>query len=164
MLQMRESLMRPSRLISPTAPFVLTAAGVTLSGLGLAYSDRLVETGFAAALHTPQTAGETRHEARGPAVAGSEEFWLGRRLPDGAAPASFHRTWAVGERFPFAGGQLEVTAVRTLTGEAAALVGHGPHPLMVTCRNPEAPGKAPLDLIVNGDEAVPASLKSASTL
>jgi len=164
--------MRISRLLPPPATLLVAAfAGVGLTGLGLAYSDYLVESRFAAAMRSmPQPAGALApHSDKAPAVAGTEEYWLGHRLPDGAAPVAYApRTWAVGVRLAMdAGGvarHLEVTQVSELHGDAAKAVGDGrQHMLVVACRDVDHPERAPLRLVVDADEAVPAA-RSASNL
>lgn len=157
------------RTSRPTlATGVIAAAGLAVIGLGavgLANTDNLLASAYTTAMAAPDSLAAGRPQAVR-SVAGSEDFWLSRRLPAGASPAAWVPPLATGDMISVAGGngverKLKVIGVRAAIVDAIVDSGAEGRMLLVECRDAASPANAaPVRLIL--DEAFAASLKAGA--
>lgn len=143
----------------------LGATGLAVAGISLVNTDLLVERSFNQALSAPvMTEGEYNGRNSGPAVAGTEEFWLGDKLPTGAARVSWIRGINVGDRIVIgaSGRDMEIVELHELSADALRLasVSMPGHPVLVTARETGAEGSL-MRFIVDAETFGAASKVSA---
>jgi hypothetical protein len=159
----------PFRLTNlPVAALAIAAAGVATAALTFGTGDTVVERGFERALATraDRTDGA---RAAGPAVSGSEQFWLTHVVHD-AAP-SLTKPVSVGDRITITtGGReriLDVVAIDRLESSLVLTSSEGPaRLLLVTCRDQSSPEGRPVRFLIEAGDDIPAlsSVKTARTL
>jgi hypothetical protein len=158
----------------PVAALGIAAAGVGAAALSLGNGDAVVERGFERALASmaDRTDGaESKAPAiAGPAVAGSEQYWLTHVVHDPSAmPAT--KPVAVGDRITItSGGRDRVLHVVTIDMlDSSLLLTSSQRParlLLVTCRDQANPESRPVRFLIEADDELPtlSAVKAARTL
>ncbi len=154
----------------PVAALGVAAAGVGSAALTtLGNGDAVVERGFEQALATRADRPNTGKTA-GPAIAGSEQFWLTRVVHE-AGGAPLNRPVTVGDRITInSGGHdriLNVVTIDKIDSSLALTSSERPaRLLLVTCRDQANPEGRPVRFLIEADDEIPAlsSAKTARTL
>ena len=146
----------------------LAGTGFAMLGIGLLNTDSLIERSFAEALSGPAAGVANKARSSGPAVAGTEEFWLGSQLPAGASRVSWVKGISVGDRISIgpAGSDraLEITDLHELPADMKALgkVSLSGQLVLVTAREQGVRDAQSVQFIVDA-QALRASLKAAAS-
>ncbi len=143
----------------------LAATGFAILGIGLMNTDSLIERSFADALSGPAVGAANKARNSGPAVAGTEEFWLGSQLPAGASRVSWVKGTSVGDRILIgpAGSDraLEIIDLHELPADMKSFgkVSLSGQLVLVTAREQGVRDAQPVQFIVDA-HALRASLKA----
>lgn len=142
----------------PVAAMGLAAAGLGAAAMSLGNGDAVVERGFKHALANMGERSDLAKHA-GPAIAGSEQFWLTHVVHDaGTTPT---RPVSVGDNITISSGAgervLDVVEVQELDSSFILASSERPTPLLlVTCRDRLNPSSRPVRLLLDADGTLPA--------
>ena len=131
-------------------------------------TDSLIERSFADALSGPAVGAANKARNSGPAVAGTEEFWLGSQLPAGARACLGVKGTSVGDRIMIgpAGSDraLEIIDLHKLPADMKSLgkVSLSGQLVLVTAREQGVRDAQPVQFIVDA-HALRASLKATAS-
>lgn len=152
------NIRRATSLVAPAL------ASIAVAAIGLANTDAWLESSFSSAV--ADAAGNRTVVARGPAVSGSEDYWLGR-LPSGTSPVVWTAPLVAGDRFSMGANGNEhhyvVVGVHQTTLGTPGADKTGAGLLLIEARD-EALGASGPTVRLVVDAALAASLKSGSAI